>query len=87
MDEFVQTYWPVLAGFLGLVCWAIRLEAKVLYTEKQLESHKAATTASDEQKGRAIWEKFESIQNLMVEMIKSVSELKGEIKGRRNHDD
>lgn len=86
MDQVVQTWWPVIVGFVVVVAWAIRLEAKVYYTEKALNDHKAATAVKDTESNRAIWEKFETLQTLMMTVSNNIARLEGVMQATKKND-
>lgn len=68
----VLTIIGILIGFVG---WFIRLESKVQYLEKDHIEHKAISTAKDE----TMWEKIDSLQTGMNQLLMAIGELKGKI--------
>lgn len=71
--EVVSKLWPVFLGMLGLVIWAIRLEAKVSYLERHNEA--------DVKKEQAVWDRFDALNSMVTEVLKSVSRLEGRFEG------
>lgn len=73
--KLISEYWPVLVGFMGMVAWLIRLEAKVLYSEKDI----IKLEINHEKNVASLWEKLESIQTTLNQLLVSVGELKGRL--------
>ncbi len=73
--KLISEHLPTLLSILGLVAWLIRLEAKVLYSEKDI----VKIQASHEKNIASLWEKLESIQTTLNQLLVSVGELKGRL--------
>ena len=76
MDSLAQiaaNLWPIVAAFICVFAWAIRLEAKVLYLEKHNEN--------TEEKDKAIWAKFDVMQSTLTAVLQSLSRLEGRLEG------
>jgi hypothetical protein len=69
--------WPVLLSIVFLIVWLIRLEAKVLYLEKEHEMRL--------ENDKEIWNKFDNMQKLLSQIMQSLARLEGKLEGR-NHD-
>jgi hypothetical protein len=59
----------LLGGLFSFtLVWCIRLEAKVLYLEKNAEENKLS-----------IWQKLESFQGLLMELSQGVARIEGKL--------
>jgi hypothetical protein len=65
----------VVAG-VALIAWAVRVEAKVLYMEKDLQDYKIR----EKEKDRVFWDKIESVQKSIGQVLESVIRMEEHIK-------
>jgi hypothetical protein len=59
-----------------LIVWLIRLEAKVLYLEKEHEMRL--------ENDKEIWNKFDNMQKLLSQIMQSLARLEGKLEGRQH---
>ena len=68
MDMLSLSYaWPLVASIGFSLIWLIRLEAKVLYLEKDREDH---------------WQKIDAMQDKLQEIAQSLARLEGKLENR-----
>lgn len=79
----------ILGILIGFVAWFIRLESKVNYLEKDHSDHKVEINASQEElkkesqhRDKAIWDKMETFQSSMNQLLQAIGELKGKLSNR-----
>ena len=85
MIQFEVNVYYVITGIIGFVAWLIRLEAKVLYLDKDFSNHKKEAVKKDElheQKDAKIWEKFDNVYNQLNEITKSLSRIEGKLENK-----
>jgi hypothetical protein len=58
-----------------LIIWSIRLEAKVMYLEKDHEAHKVIVSEKD----KLLWAKWDDLQKTLNLVLQAIGELKGKI--------
>lgn len=63
--------WPVILSFSFSIIWLIRLEAKVLYLEKDREEH---------------WSKLDAMQDKLQEIAEALARMEGKLEGNSNGD-
>lgn len=63
----IAEIWPIVACFLAGLVWLIRLEAKVLYLEKDNEDH---------------WNKLDEVQKKLDGIAESLARLEGKLETR-----
>jgi dsDNA-binding SOS-regulon protein len=63
-EEAVITYWPIILSIFFSVVWFVRLEAKVLYLEKQEKDH---------------WDKLDEMQDKLDKIAESLARLEGRL--------
>lgn len=73
----ISDVWPLILSAVFVIIWLIRLEAKVLYLEKQNE-HRL-------ENDKMIWEKFEALQSTLTTILQSLARLEGKLEGRHDH--
>ena len=74
----------VLGGlFVGFIGWFIRLEAKVMYLEKDHEKHKLLVKENE----KKIWEKVEELQSDTKKVLLTLARIEESIKyiNRKDH--
>jgi hypothetical protein len=59
--------WPVIVTCLGGLAWLVRLEAKVLYLDKDREEH---------------WEKIDDMQRKLDKISDSLARLEGKLENK-----
>lgn len=77
--NFVQAYWPVVLGFIGLIVWLARLEFKTLANSKDLDNMKDSNTVRDKESDGFREKILITLENLTVNMEyvkKSLEDLK-----------
>jgi len=65
----------ILALIAG-IAWLVRVESKVLYLEKDLLEHKIR----EKEKDKIIWDKIESVQKSIGQVLESVIRMEEHIK-------
>ena len=70
MEELLK-YWPLFAATVGMVAWFARLEAKVLYRERDRRDRSS--------KDREMWNKIDSLQKSIGELLESVGRIEGRL--------
>ena len=65
----------IIAG-IALIAWAVRVEAKVLYLEKELSEHKSR----EKEKDRVFWDKIESLQKSIGQVLETVIRMDEHVK-------
>lgn len=82
--ELITALWPILATVIGLafvaLVWFIRLEAKVLYLERDLD--KAETAAKE--KERVMWEKIDALQNSLNQLLQGIGRVEGKLDAKEH---
>lgn len=81
MDEVTKTIhelWPVFLGALIAFAWLIRLEAKVLYLEKDQTKSEEILKVKD----ATMWAKFGTIETNMNLILQSLGRLEGKLSNR-----
>jgi len=71
----------IIAG-IALVAWAVRVEAKVIYLEKDLHDHKIR----EKEKDLVFWDKIETVQKSIGQVFESVIRMEEHIKFIRRTD-
>ncbi|MFM6929956.1 MAG: hypothetical protein ACKOX6_15910 [Bdellovibrio sp.] len=74
---------------IGFIAWLIRLESKTSWNEKDIIAIKAEQTRQDDERKAeiekietAVWEKFETAQNTMNEILIALGRLEGKIESK-----
>lgn len=62
--KFIAELWPIFLSVLFCVIWLIRLEAKVLYLEKDNDEH---------------WKKLDDVQMKLDSIAESLARLEGKL--------
>jgi hypothetical protein len=65
----------LLIAIVGIIAWFIRLESKVNYLEKDQDKKVKADAANN----LAVWQKFESFQSTLHEILIALGKLEGTI--------
>jgi len=65
----------IIAG-IAVIAWAVRVEAKVLYLEKELSEHKSR----EKEKDRVFWDKIESLQKSIGQVLETVIRMDEHVK-------
>lgn len=65
----------IIAG-VALVAWAVRVEAKVLYLEKDLLDYKIR----EKEEKKAFWDKIETVQKSIGQILETVIRMDEHIK-------
>jgi hypothetical protein len=73
----ISEIWPLVLSAVFVIIWLIRLEAKVLYLEKQNE-HRL-------ENDKMIWDKFEAVQSTLTNILQSLARLEGKLEGRHDN--
>lgn len=88
--KWMSEHLEVIIAMLAVVAWLIRLEAKVLYSEKdiiknQVGHDKELVKLELEHKNNidSVWKKLEVIQTTLNQLLVSVGELKGRLEKER----
>ena len=63
-NTIVETYWPLAVSLFFTIVWLVRLEAKVLYLEKQEGEH---------------WDKLDAMQRKLDKIAESLARLEGKL--------
>ena len=66
--ELLLKLWPVFLFLLAAFAWLIRLEAKVMYLEKDHDENK-----------KAIWEKIKTIESMLLKISESLARIEGKL--------
>ncbi len=74
--------WPIAVGFVVFIAWLVRLEAKVLYLERDLirsakESAKKEASMSTEMK---------EVNSKLTEALKSLAKIEGRLESQNRND-
>lgn len=82
--ELLTAFWPILAtigslAFIGIV-WFIRLEAKVLYLERNLERSELVA----KEKERVMWEKIDALQNSLNQLLQGIGRVEGKLDAKEH---
>lgn len=87
--EMFSKLWPIITGagtaIFILIVWCVRLEAKVLYLEKDHEDQKIHAS----EKHDTIWTKMDGMQGTLNSALQGIGKLEGKIDalfetGKRN---
>lgn len=85
-ENLVTIFTILIAGLI----WFIRLEAKVLNLEKDLDDHKEQLLkkfAEDKEKDKVMWSKIDSIQSSINIMIQSIVRVETKLDIQQHKDD
>lgn len=89
--KMLADLWHVLLTFVLLIAWCVRLEAKVLFLEKQLESEAARIDHAHQEfqdqqseKTQALWTKIDAMSAMMSAMLQAVGRLEGKLDGNQS---
>ena len=66
--ELLLKLWPVFLLLLAGFAWLIRLEAKVMYLEKDHDENK-----------KSMWEKIKTIELMLLKISESLARIEGKI--------
>ena len=66
----IGALWPVFGGLIAFVMWLVRLEAKVMYLEKDK---------------KVIWSKLDEIQKCMTLILTSLAKIEGKLENSSQH--
>lgn len=66
--ELLLKLWPVFLLLLTGFAWLIRLEAKVMYLEKDHDENK-----------KSMWEKIKTIELMLLKISESLARIEGKI--------
>jgi chromosome segregation ATPase len=69
MVKFIAELWPVFFSVLMCIVWLIRLEAKVVYLERESEEH---------------WHKMDEVQKKLDSIAESLARLEGKLESKFN---
>lgn len=69
MVAIIAEMWPVVLSIIVFFIWLIRLEAKVLYLERDRNEH---------------WNKIDAMQNKLQEIAESLARLEGKLETKHN---
>lgn len=81
MELFVKG-WPVVVSVFAVIIWNIRLEAKVVYLEKDYIRHQQSLAEKDKEiteKDKALWTKFDSLQTTVMTVLQMLTRLETKI--------
>lgn len=88
--KWISEHLAAFVTMIGIVAWFIRLEAKVLYSEKdiiknEIAHNKDLVKLESEHKNNidSVWKKLEIIQTTLNQLLVSVGELKGRLEKER----
>ena len=73
--KYIIDLWPIFLSLMFLIIWSIRLEAKVMYLEKDHEAHKVIVSEKD----KLLWAKWDDLQKTLNLVLQAIGELKGKI--------
>lgn len=85
--------WQLLVALIVVVFWFARLEFKAITTERDLRDFKKHVKEDIKEHrdhidttDQAIWSKLDSVQSTLNQVLVSLGELKGELKGIKSGD-
>ena len=61
---------------VGFIAWLVRLEAKVLYLEKELKEYKELA----KERERLLWEKFDKLQENLNTVLQTTTRIEENLK-------
>jgi type IV secretory pathway component VirB8 len=64
---------------ITLIAWLIRLEAKVMYLERDFNDKKNL----DVSKEQKIWEKMDEMRDMMTNILQSLARVEGKIESKK----
>ncbi len=67
----------IVLSVIFFIIWLVRLEAKLLYLEKEF----AVSLTMDQQREKAIWNKFDTMQETLNQILQKLSRLEGKLEG------
>ena len=73
--EMLLHFWPLIIACLISFAWLIRLEAKVLYMEKELRDERLSLTANFSK----LWDKFDDLQIMQGRANVSLARIEGRL--------
>ena len=86
LSSLVQAFWPIVYAGGGiiflLVLWCVRLEARVLYNEKDL----TATKAANKEATAAVTLGLSTLQNTVNSILQAFGRLEGRMEQRQSSD-
>lgn len=74
--DFAYKLVGVCAIVVAVIAWLIRLEAKVMYLEKDHEAHKNI----NEKKDKSLWDKIDSLQVVIMSMKETLARIEERLK-------
>ena len=80
--DLIEKLWPMIAGIFAQFAWIIRLEAKVMYLEKEFKSHKQETNEKHEKHYEALWAKLNTMEANITALLSAVSKLEGKLENK-----
>jgi hypothetical protein len=69
--------WPIIISVVAVIAWFVRLEAKVLYIEKDHERINKERMERD----REVSKKLEQMSKQLSEVLQMVSHIEGKLEG------
>ena len=69
--------WPVLMTFIAIIAWFVRLEAKVMYIEKDHERERLERLERDKDVSR----KLDQMSKQLSAVLQTVSHIEGKLEG------
>jgi hypothetical protein len=70
----------IVLTLVGLVAWFIRLESKVMYLEKDLETEKKHNTDRNE----VMWSKMDAVQGSLHTVLQGIGKIEGRLESIKN---
>jgi hypothetical protein len=90
MHELLDTLnigWALVAGFVGVVAWFVRLESRVVSLEKDLEAESAARKqahddlkADSDKQVLTVWAKMDLMNASIVQILQATARLETAMK-------
>lgn len=65
--ETINSLWPLGAAVVGMTAWFVRLEAKVMYLEKDK---------------KIMWNKLDDIQDSLTKILQALAKLEGKLENK-----
>lgn len=84
--ETISRLWPLFIGFITIIIWFVRLEAKHIHLAEKFKDHKESSNkdTSDleddlKENMKQVWKRFNTVTDQNTEILRTLSRMEGKL--------